>query len=91
MDETKTLIADITQCMDFERKPRATKQEKEDYVALREAVADIKRDIDKLNLRLWHACYKNDYHSFLKEEAMRQLQRIRMDIDEILGCCEREK
>lgn len=83
MDEIRERIADMTQGMDFERKPRATKKEKEDYAAFADSVAGIKSDIDKLSLRLWHACNKNDYRSLPVEEAKQELKRIKASIDEI--------
>lgn len=83
MDETRKQIANMIENMGFERKPRATKKEKEDYAALKDSVAVIKSDIDKLSLRLWHACYKNDYHSLSIDEAKQELQRIRESIDGI--------
>lgn len=83
MDEMRKRIADMTRGMDFERKPRATKKEKEDYAALENSVAGIKKDIDKLGLRLWHARHKGDYRSFSIEEANKELQRISRVIDSI--------
>lgn len=83
MDEIKKRIADMTGGMDFERKPRATKKDKEDYSELKDSVAGIKRDIDKISLRLWHACSKGDYRSLSIEEAKMELLRITESIDEI--------
>lgn len=83
MEDTRKLIAEMTSGLDFERKPRVTKQEKEQYAALKGAVACVKKDIDKLNLRLWHACYKGDYRSLSMEQAKQELKRIRENIEEI--------
>ena len=47
MEDIKKRIADMTRGMDFDRKPRATKKEKEDYAALAGSAAAIKRDVDK--------------------------------------------
>lgn len=85
MDEIRKRIVDMTRGMDFERKPRATKKEKEDYAELKDLVAGIKRDIDKLSLRLWHACSKGDYRSLSIDEAKRGLQQVKIIIEDIIS------
>ncbi len=84
MDEIRKQITDMTAGMDFERKPRASKQEKEDYAALENMAAVIKKDIDKLCLRLWHACNKGDYRSLSIDEAKKELLRIKETIDGLI-------
>lgn len=85
MDEIKKRIADMTSGLDFERKSRATKKEKEDYAELKDSVTGIKRDIDKLSLRLWHACSKGDYHSLSIDEAKQALQQVKNTIEDIIS------
>jgi hypothetical protein len=85
MDETKKRIADMTCGMDFEKKPRASKKEKEEYAALESSTAGIKKDIDKLSLRLWHACNKGDYRSLPLDEAKKELLRVKDAIEEIIS------
>ncbi len=83
MDDVREQIADMIRGMDLEKKPRAAKKEKEEYAALENRVAGIKRDIDKLSLRLWHACQKGDYRSLTIDQAKQELQRIGHTIESI--------
>ncbi len=85
MDEVKERIAKIVGGVNLEKKARATKKEKETFASLKDEMGAIKKDIDKLSLRLWHACYKNDYHSLSAGEARELLGQVRDKIDVILN------
>lgn len=85
MDEVKQRISEILDGVSLDRKARATKKEKEEFTKLSAQVAGLKKDIDKLSLRLWHACYKNDYHSLPPEAAREELRRIKHNIDTVIS------
>lgn len=84
MDDVKERIAQILSGVSLDRKTRATKEEKEAFLKLSGQVDGLRKDIDKLNLRLWHACYKNDYHSLSLDAAREELINIKAKIDDVL-------
>jgi len=84
MDDIKKRISDIVRDMEFDRKPRVSKTQKEACFELSDDVGGVKKELDKLNLRLWHCVYKNDYHSLKPDEALDALKKIRSDLDGII-------
>jgi hypothetical protein len=86
MDNIKQKISYILGEMDFERKSRVTKKEKEMFSLLSDKVFKVKKETDKLNLRLWHCTNKGDYHSFSISDAKAQLEKIYENIGAIITC-----
>ena len=84
MDDIKKRISDIVRGMEFGRKPRLPKTQKEACFELSDDVGGVKKELDKLNLRLWHCVYKNDYHSLKLAEALDGLKKIKSDLDVII-------
>lgn len=84
MDHIKQNISDIVYKMDFGRKARTTKKEKEVFSDLSDSVGSIKKALDNLNLQLWHCVYKGDYHSLSLAEARTKLQFISEEIAKTL-------
>lgn len=90
-EETRVQIEDMVKTMRFERKKNVTKQQKTIYADLKKNTDDAMHDMSKLNLRLWHAINKKDYHSLTLDEAEHILQKIRQNIDNILDLLPSEK
>lgn len=85
MDDTRERIANIIEGVDLQKKARATKKEKEAFESLKDEVGGLKNKIDKLNLRLWHACSKGDCRSLPFADAKEQLRQARDKIDRMLN------
>lgn len=85
MDETKKRIAEVVDGVALTRRPRASKSEKEAFADMSREVSAVKSALDKLCLRLWHACNKNDYHSLSLEEAKAELSTITESLNEIIN------
>lgn len=82
MNEEKEKIAEIIGTVDLSNKSRVTKKEKTDYARLLSEVGDVKKKLDKLNLRLWHSVYKSDYHSLELSETEKLLRELAADIEQ---------
>lgn len=84
MEDTKDAIAHMIQNMCFERKSRASAQQKAAYAALEAGTGKTAQALNKLHLRLWHAVSHGDYHSLSLDETKRLLEAVRQDIDALL-------
>ncbi len=84
MEKTKEIIFGMVENMQLKRKKAVDKKTKAVYPKLQNDINKVKKDLDKLLLRIWHADYKNDYHSLSLEEAKSILTELQGEIDTIL-------
>ena len=83
-DETR--IAHLTQSMNFSRKSAVAPHEKAAYAALSASCGNAARTLNKLNLRLWHAC-EGHYRTLPLSEVRAMLEEARKNIDAALEKC----
>lgn len=67
--QTEQKIAQLLSELQFERRRPVTLTQRQQYAALQKEVDEVRRSLDALHLRLWHAQQRRDYHSLSLEEA----------------------
>ena len=67
--QTEQKIAQLLSELQFERRRPVTRVQRQEYAALQKEVDEVRRCLNALHLRLWHAQQRRDYHSLSLEEA----------------------
>ena len=83
MDEHKK-IAGFVSDMDFKRSRPVSADIKNQFSDMSGELSELRKRLNKLCLRLWHAEEKNDYRSLTQEKAREELALIRDSIDRLL-------
>lgn len=84
MEASKDRINDVLNSLNFSRKQPASAVRKAAYDVLSKEVSEMLKKMSRLNLGLWNGVKHRDYHSLTFDEALKQLELITMQLQDII-------